>query len=723
LTGGAERQAARLARGLADRGVRVRVLTGCQDAAWKKREWRDGYEIIRLSTPRMRGLGTFVFMMKLVWFLLKNAGGYNLIHVFMLKHEALASLLAARLVSRPVVLRPSGAAEIGDVGWAMSRLFGRAILYPLRRADAFVALSRDIANELTAVGFPRKKIHVIPNGVEIPREPAGGDSRQVVFLGRLAPEKNLTVLLDAWRTVIDGQPLARLVICGEGPERPRLEALVTEYGLEHSVNLTGFLEDPQGVLRESGVFVLPSASEGMSAALVEAMAAGLALCSTEVSGSRDIITHGENGFLVEPGNPGVLAECLLKLLKSDDLRRRFAMNARKFAESNLDAGIITDRHIRLYDSLMKSRAEPACGKTRVVHVIATLDGGGSERQMAKLVSSLDRKRFETSVICLTRLGPIEELLVREGIEARLLGKRGKLDPGAFLRLCAMLRGVGADVAHTWLFTSNAYGRAAAVVARVGNIFASERSTDPWKGPVHQIIDRFMARFTKKIFANCEAVRDVLVERKIPEDVIALCPNMVESLRGVSGETEALRSSLGIPKGIPVVGYVGRLSPEKGLERLLDTHEIIRRTVGDAMLVIVGDGALRCVLEKRAERIGGVVFTGYREDARAFYPLFDVLVLLSDYEGSPNSVLEALAMEVPVVASDVGSVGELALKTGAVVSIPGPDSNAAAVAVVELLGDAERRKKMGRSGGRYIADNHAPEKIARMIEKYYLERKG
>jgi len=725
MTGGAERQAARLAACLARRGAGVRILTGRQDPRWAPHAERDGYVVTRLSAPALRCVGSLVFMLKVVWFLIRRASRCDLIHVFMLKHEALAALIAARLMRKPIVLRPSGASTIGDVGWALAHPLRRLLLHALRRADAFIALSTDIASELASAGFPRSKIRVIPNGVPVPAEAATGNPRRVVFLGRLAPEKNLPVLLDAWRTVTREESGAELVVFGEGPERERLERLAADYGLGASVRFAGFVEDTWTALSEAGVFVLPSASEGMSAALVEAMAAGLAVVATDVSGSRDVIASGRNGFLVRPGDKAELAEKILVLLKDDSLRRKLARAARDYALENLDENVVTDSHLELYASLLGRRLRAGRRKIRVAHVIATLDAGGSERQMAKLVALLDRDKFEPQVVCLTRLGPTKTILDAAGVETRLVAKRSKFDLGAFARLCAMLRRFRPDVVHTWLFTSNAYGRAAALVARAPRTFASERSTDPWKGIGHRAVDRVLAIFTEKIFVNCEAVRDALVKRKIPQSRIALCPNMVESPRRAVGgrEPEALRASLGVPAGAPVVGYVGRLSREKGVARLIDAHEIVRGAFPEAVLLVVGEGELREELEEKAARVGGVVFAGRREDLRAFYALFDVLALLSDYEGSPNSVLEALAAGTPAVAAEVGGVAELARDSGGVVAVAPADTRAAAEAVVALLRDAERRHRMGERGSRYVAESHAPEKVARMIERYYVRQKG
>ena len=136
----------------------------------------------------------------------------------------------------PVVLRPEGAGATGDLAWQGWGNFGRKIGERCRQADAFVTISKEIARELVAAGYDPARIHDLPNGVPVPEQPwqrrtDWRSAPRAVFVGRLAPEKGLGALIDAWPLVRQTHPQARLILIGEGPERPLLEERARTLGL------------------------------------------------------------------------------------------------------------------------------------------------------------------------------------------------------------------------------------------------------------------------------------------------------------------------------------------------------------------------------------------------------------------------------------------------------------------------------------------------------------
>ena len=121
----------------------------------------------------------------------------------------------------------------------------------------------------------------------------------------------------------------------------------------------------------------------------------------------------------------------------------------------------------------------------VAYVIATLDDAGAERQMTRLITRLDSSRFRPIVFTLVRGGnSLQGLLEESGIPHRCLNKKHKCSPSTLLRLRNHLREETPNIVHTWLFTSNTYGRIAALMADVPHIVASERAEDPWKRSLH-----------------------------------------------------------------------------------------------------------------------------------------------------------------------------------------------------------------------------------------------
>jgi len=343
---------------------------------------------------------------------------------------------------------------------------------------------------------------------------------------------------------------------------------------------------------------------------------------------------------------------------------------------------------------------------RLVSVIATLDTGGAERQLAETLARLDRGRFEPRVIALTRGGPTEALLSRASVPVEVLGKRGKADPLALARLAGRLRALAPDVVHTHLFTANAYGRAAARLARTGAaLVASEESTDPEKPLWAQAIDRRLAPGTSRIVCVSEAVRRAQVERGIPAALLEVIPPGVDVAaleREAAGELDERR-----------VVTVCRLEAPKDVATLLEAIASLRARGRGVTLDVVGDGPDRASLEARARALsleGVARFLGRRDDAPVIVSGAAIFVLSTRYEGLGVALLEAMALGRPVVASDVGGVPEAVLRRETGLLVPPGDARALAEAIASLLDDPARSRALGDAGR------------ARVRERFTLERR-
>jgi glycosyltransferase involved in cell wall biosynthesis len=244
LIGGAEKVLSYLAEALAREGAEVTVLTsrapGTKNLPLREEVSFSGgndcgrLTVVRLATSQLRFVGTWLYMRSLAqWF---NAHSVDLAYVSMLKHDAYVAVEAGLRHGFPVVLRPEGAGETGDLAWQNWGNFGRRIGIRCKKADGFVAISRDIARELSECGYEPARIHPLTNGVPVPeiawqRRPGWRTSPRAIFVGRLAPEKGLNTLLDAWPSVRLTHPGACLTLIGEGLQRPALEAQARSLGL------------------------------------------------------------------------------------------------------------------------------------------------------------------------------------------------------------------------------------------------------------------------------------------------------------------------------------------------------------------------------------------------------------------------------------------------------------------------------------------------------------
>jgi len=277
--------------------------------------------------------------------------------------------------------------------------------------------------------------------------------------------------------------------------------------------------------------------------------------------------------------------------------------------------------------------------------------------------------------------------------------------------------------HTWLFTANSYGRLAALLARVPVIIASERSLDPWKGIFHSLIDGYLGFCTRQVVANAEAVKTTVLKRHPSlRGKVRVIYNGTPALRAMSDRAE-VRGGLGIPADASVVASAGRLSPEKGFDDLLYAFQMVSARIEGAWLLVVGQGEEEQGLREVSQRLGvagRVKFLGELPSIAEVLAACDLFVLASRYEGLPNSILEALQLELPVVATAVGGVPEVIEDgvTGVLVS-PG-DRRALADKIQWLLEHPTKARELGRLGKSRVEARFGLERMVSEYENLYLE---
>ncbi len=288
----------------------------------------------------------------------------DLAYVSMLKHDAYVAVEAGRRCGFPVVLRPEGAGATGDLAWQSWGNFGRKIAQRCKQADAVIAISREIARELSAAGYEHDKIHSLPNGVPVPesawqRRPSWRSSPRAAFVGRLAPEKGLRTLIEAWPHVRAAFPGARLSLIGEGPERPALEAQARSSSLtlgpEQAVEMPGAVADVTAILRDADLFVLPSTEEGMSISLLEAMALGIPLVASSIPGNRRLVSDFKHGRLAPPDDPQALARVIIDQWENFDRAFHMSRAARSRVAQEFSITAVAQRHLAVFATILEQR--------------------------------------------------------------------------------------------------------------------------------------------------------------------------------------------------------------------------------------------------------------------------------------------------------------------------------------------------------------------------------
>ncbi|MBZ0169668.1 MAG: glycosyltransferase family 4 protein [Kofleriaceae bacterium] len=365
VVGGLERQAHELAKALRELEIEVRVLSGKVALGQPSNDLVEGIPIRRIPWPRQKWLRFLRTPFDLLRHLVTQRKNYDVIHLHQHSWFGLLTISAAKLLGKPILTKLPNVGEFGLPGLASQRL-GRLKLAILLRADALVAMSRQSLAELIQAGFPSGRILAVPNGIRLNgmrKTKAVGEATaappcRVVFVGRLSKEKALDVLLAAWRQVIHARTSnAILEIWGSGPLESELQQRCHEMGVAQSVRFLGHVDGVSDRLPEKDMFVLPSCAEGNSNAILEAMAAGLPIVSTDVGGTAMLVGKEGAEFLCRPGDSDVLAANLLRLIRDPALRLQIGSAMRRRVERHFDIHRVAETYASAYRLLVAGRRE------------------------------------------------------------------------------------------------------------------------------------------------------------------------------------------------------------------------------------------------------------------------------------------------------------------------------------------------------------------------------
>lgn len=375
--GGMQRQATRLAARLAARGLRVSFVSTAAPRDLPARVGRPapglpGVPVLRVPTTRPPLFEAAAG----AWLLAR--GGADVLYAVGWNAALHAARLGARL-GVPFVVKYACAGAHGDFAWVAGTPGARALL---ARAARHVVLSGAIRDEALAAGLPAERLVPIPNGVDLAawsadappaRLPWPPDAPVVLFLGRLAVQKRVDVLLDAFARVLERVPAARLALAGEGPLRRALEERARALGLGDRAAFLGQRDDVLALHRAARVVALPSEGEGLSNVLLEALASGTAVVTTDVPGVREVVTPDADALLVPPRDAAALAQALARALEDPALRERLAAAGRARVAAAFDLERVADRYAALFAEVAAEAPPRAPGRVR--SLLRALRGG------------------------------------------------------------------------------------------------------------------------------------------------------------------------------------------------------------------------------------------------------------------------------------------------------------------------------------------------------------
>jgi glycosyltransferase involved in cell wall biosynthesis len=368
-------------------------------------------------------------------------------------------------------------------------------------------------------------------------------------------------------------------------------------------------------------------------------------------------------------------------------------------------------------------ARPKRYRIRVVEILATGTSGGAQEHVYSLMTRLDLARFDASVVSLSP-GSAVRKLERAGFEVLVIDEPD--EAVAVGMLTAHLVETRPDVVHTHMYRADIIGTKAVIaLANAGHRRPYLVST-VHSSRIRSMEDRETIRRLTPQMDQLIAVSKS-IERKIADEhrdgaPVRLIYNGVDLDRYDHQEPCCtLRDEYGMEPGSQIVGVVARLEPEKGHLTLLDAWPHVLRRVPDAYLLMVGEGSQREALAARAaeNRVAHrVVFTGRRDDVPAVTAALDVAVLPSHREAQGLSILEAMALSRPVVASDVGGIPEMIEDGVTGLLVPHDQPEALAAAIVRLLTDHSLADTIARAAHDLVHDRFCVQVMVRSVEEIY-----
>ncbi len=361
--GGAQLQLAGLAPCLQANDVKVSIIAR-RIPGLRLVEDVNGVQIYRIPSPGPKNMASATFTLLALPLLMRLRP--DIIHVHGLLSPLTTGMLGKMLAKAPLIAKVLRGGELGDLQRLRTKFLSSSRIKWMRSiVDKFFVISHEIDQELNEIGIPNARRAHLPNGVDTDKFSPISESEKrtmraslqlpedalvCVYSGRLVAEKRVDRLITAFGELTDKYPHALLLILGTGEQIKTLESMAGS-----AVRFIGFTDRVNEYLKAADVFVLPSATEGLSNAMLEALASSLAVVATSVGGAPDVIEHGTNGFLVNAENSGALKSAIDDLLADADLRNKLGSNARQEMIADYAFPVIASRMRGVYDDLLENR--------------------------------------------------------------------------------------------------------------------------------------------------------------------------------------------------------------------------------------------------------------------------------------------------------------------------------------------------------------------------------
>jgi len=363
-------------------------------------------------------------------------------------------------------------------------------------------------------------------------------------------------------------------------------------------------------------------------------------------------------------------------------------------------------------------------KIKLMQITHDLAIGGLQQVVVNLCRSIDRKRFDVSVLCLRALGEFVPEVEALGIKVYLIPqKKHGTDYFSFLKVAKILRQGKIDVIHTHNTQPFVDGTLGALLSGVKTIVHTDHARDFPDKFRYMLAEHLMSYFAYRIVGVSDHTSANLIryEKIFPRKVMTIENGIDGSRFEIEIDREKKRRELGISNNGPIIGLGVRLVEQKGITYLLQAMPQVIKSFPGITLVIAGDGYLKSALQHEAIKLGirkNVLFLGVRLDIPELVKLFDIYVLPSQWEGMPMALLEAMAAGCPIIATNVGGVSKVITDGQNGILVPFASVERLAEVIIKLLSDDNLRNRFLHAGLNRFNEEFSATKMTRNYERLY-----
>jgi glycosyltransferase involved in cell wall biosynthesis len=691
----------------------------------------------------------------------------DLIHTTLFEAD-LAGRTAAYVTRTPVVSSlvnaMYGPEQFGDpnLSAAKLRMAQAADAATARVVTRWHSISEHVADIMAhRLLIDRDRIDIVPRGrdpealgVRSPERRARvraslgitNDVPMLISAARQEFQKGLTTAIEAFARLLTTFPDAVFVIAGrEGNASQELHAISARLGVERSLRFIGARDDVPDLMAAADVCVISSLWEGLGGTAIEAMGLAVPLVASDLPPIREVVGDGV-ARLVPKGEAEPLARALTDILEDRDEAAVGAERGHERFLENFAIQSVAQRMLEFYDRAgrtapRKTVAKPATGQDahplKLLYVIDSLVPGGAERSLASLAPHYLKLGIDLTVGYLGDRPGLQDELRDAGVKlVNLDGPGGR--PGNVYRVGHFVREWHPDLVHTTLFEADLAGRMGSLLAHVPVVstlpaemydweHVHDPTLSPWRVRAAQIADMTTAQSVRAFHAVSSHVAEVMAQRlHVPPSDIRVIPRgrdpQVLGERTPERRAE-VRARIGAKPDDLILFAAARHEHKKALDVLLEAFSLVHAEFPKTRLVIAGrEGIQTPLLTDTVEKLDihdHVDFLGTRDDVPDLLCAADVFVLSSVSEGFPGSVLEALAMETPIVATDLPGVREiLGDEKPCGKLVPTRRHDLLAAAVIETLRDPVEAERVAGVGRERFLDMFSIERVAeRMVEFY------